>query len=184
MKRKRANRRSRKKRWRRIRRKSLINHSRREDPYDHTVPNDGEQHEEDVEDAEHIVEEGVGRLEGPPVGVDVLEVVRGGVVSKHLHFVACGRHHAGLRTPKKGMGDGGWGQRRNGRWIWWWEWVWRTKNKNIKQEYLENIGLSASSTMSKEIFRRFPDFGGKWLIPWSSCRPFDIVAFVILAWVF
>lgn len=106
----------------------IVGHSRREDPDDNTVPYQGEDREEDVEDGEHVVEKGVGSLEAPPEGVDVVEVIRGRVVTKHLHLVACGCRH--LRPHNPGRCEGSDGRRKEGvavvrtRWKgnkkWWW----------------------------------------------------------------
>lgn len=96
--------------------KNAVGYSRREDPYDNTVPYHGKDREEDIEYAEHVVEEGIGGLEGPPEGVDILEVLRGSVVAKHLHLVACGRRYLGPRTPGC-VGFGAvMGERRKGSW--------------------------------------------------------------------
>ncbi len=57
-----------------------------EECYD-TVAGDREDHEEDVQHAQHVMQERVGRLEGPPVRMHVLHVISRNVPADHVELL-------------------------------------------------------------------------------------------------
>lgn len=62
--------------------------SRGEYPDDHTIADDRTEGEDDVEESQRVVEEGIGGLETPPEGINVLQIIRRCVIPKHLDFIA------------------------------------------------------------------------------------------------
>lgn len=61
-----------------------------ENPNDDSIAGQSAKHENDVQEAEHVLKEGIRSFESPPVGMDVAHVVLGCVPSQHpaLHPTA------------------------------------------------------------------------------------------------